>query len=160
MSWTDGRIEVLKTLWANGLSATMIAECLGGVTRNAVIGKVHRLGLPGRATTSRTRPAKRRTRYRQVRIRYGNQDHNDFEPREEVPLPPKRKRFPLPQIDLKDAPASLRIATLDLAEHQCRWPEGDPKHSFDGFCGRPARESWCEFHERVVYRTGGSYART
>ena len=49
MTWTDERVELLKKLWADGLSASQIAAELGGITRNAVIGKVHRLGLSGRA---------------------------------------------------------------------------------------------------------------
>src|SRR4051812_13524175 len=52
MGWTDERVETLKKLWLDGLSASQIAKSLGGVTRNAVIGKVHRLGLSGRATPS------------------------------------------------------------------------------------------------------------
>src|ERR1700760_4682481 len=52
MGWTDERVETLKKLWLDGLSASQIAKQLGGVTRNAVIGKVHRLGLSGRATPS------------------------------------------------------------------------------------------------------------
>src|SRR5476649_1045832 len=52
MGWTDERVESLKRLWLDGLSASQIAKQLGGVTRNAVIGKVHRLGLSGRATPS------------------------------------------------------------------------------------------------------------
>ena len=55
MAWTEERVELLKKLWAEGLSASQIAGRLGGVTRNAVIGKVHRLGLAGRATSSRSR---------------------------------------------------------------------------------------------------------
>src|SRR5215469_1788811 len=63
MGWTDERVEVLKKLWLEGLSASQIAKQLGGVTRNAVIGKVHRLGLSGRATPSQpTRPAFRAPR--------------------------------------------------------------------------------------------------
>ena len=54
MSWNDERVELLKKLWAEGLSASQIAGRLGGVTRNAVIGKVHRLGLSGRATSPRS----------------------------------------------------------------------------------------------------------
>ncbi|MGZ5850479.1 MAG: GcrA family cell cycle regulator, partial [Methyloceanibacter sp.] len=54
MAWNDERVELLKKLWAEGLSASQIASRLGGVTRNAVIGKVHRLGLSGRATSSRS----------------------------------------------------------------------------------------------------------
>ena len=57
MAWTEDRVELLKKLWADGLSASQIAKRLGGVTRNAVIGKVHRLGLSGRAAPSR--PARR-----------------------------------------------------------------------------------------------------
>src|SRR3954469_1053006 len=58
MSWTDERVSTLKKLWLDGLSASQIAKQLGGVTRNAVIGKVHRLGLSGRAAPSQpTRPA-------------------------------------------------------------------------------------------------------
>ena len=57
MAWTEDRVETLKKLWADGLSASQIAKQLGGVTRNAVIGKVHRLGLSGRAAPSR--PARR-----------------------------------------------------------------------------------------------------
>src|SRR5271154_5454753 len=53
MGWTDERVEQLKSLWTEGLSASQIARALGGVTRNAVIGKVHRLGLAGRATPAR-----------------------------------------------------------------------------------------------------------
>ena len=51
LPWTDERVELLKKLWADGLSASQIAGQMGGVTRNAVIGKVHRLGLSGRAKT-------------------------------------------------------------------------------------------------------------
>src|SRR5277367_657825 len=58
MGWTDERVESLKRLWLDGLSASQIAKQLGGVTRNAVIGKVHRLGLSGRAAPSQpARPA-------------------------------------------------------------------------------------------------------
>ena len=63
MSWTDDRVEQLKKLWADGLSASQIASKLGEVTRNAVIGKVHRLGLAGRATTSRVRTARPQIQY-------------------------------------------------------------------------------------------------
>src|SRR4030081_2846895 len=63
MNWTDERVETLKKLWADGLSASQIAAELGGITRNAVIGKVHRLGLSGRAkspSSSAPRPRKAR----------------------------------------------------------------------------------------------------
>ena len=63
MSWTDERVELLKKLWSDGLSASQIAAELGGITRNAVIGKVHRLGLSGRAkSTSSGAPRPRKAR--------------------------------------------------------------------------------------------------
>ena len=67
MAWTDERIELLTKLWAEGHSASQIAGRLGGVTRNAVIGKVHRLGLPGRTTTSRAKTPRTRRRPAQPR---------------------------------------------------------------------------------------------
>src|SRR5512138_3617339 len=66
MSWNDERVDALKKLWADGLSASQIAGRLGGVTRNAVIGKVHRLGLAGRATTSRMKSHRTRVRTQAV----------------------------------------------------------------------------------------------
>jgi len=71
MSWTDERVELLKKLWADGLSASQIAAELGGITRNAVIGKVHRLGLSGRAkstSSASTRPRKARSPAHMLRI--------------------------------------------------------------------------------------------
>src|SRR5262245_3711660 len=63
MTWTDERVETLKKLWTDGLSASQIAAELGGITRNAVIGKVHRLGLSGRAKSpSSTAPRPRKAR--------------------------------------------------------------------------------------------------
>jgi GcrA cell cycle regulator len=62
MAWNDERVDLLKKLWSEGLSASQIAGRLGGVTRNAVIGKVHRLGLSGRATTSRMKSHRPRAR--------------------------------------------------------------------------------------------------
>src|SRR5437762_6826798 len=71
MTWTDERVELLKKLWADGLSASQIAAELGGITRNAVIGKVHRLGLSGRAKSSSSaspRPRKPRSPSHMLRI--------------------------------------------------------------------------------------------
>ena len=69
MSWTDERVELLKKLWADGLSASQIAGELGGITRNAVIGKVHRLGLSGRAKSpSSSAPRARKPRSHMMRV--------------------------------------------------------------------------------------------
>src|ERR1700684_4205860 len=72
MSWTDERVELLKKLWSDGLSASQIAAELGGITRNAVIGKVHRLGLSGRAkSTSSASPRPRKARAPSHMLRIG-----------------------------------------------------------------------------------------
>src|ERR1700741_3654370 len=71
MSWTDERVELLKKLWSDGLSASQIAAELGGITRNAVIGKVHRLGLSGRAkspSSAAPRPRKARAHPHMLRV--------------------------------------------------------------------------------------------
>src|SRR6266436_7579726 len=69
MSWNDERVETLKRLWAEGLSASHIATELGGITRNAVIGKVHRLGISGRAKSpSSAGPRKARTQSHMLRV--------------------------------------------------------------------------------------------
>ncbi len=71
MGWTDERVELLKKLWADGLSASQIAAELGGITRNAVIGKVHRLGLSGRAkspSSATPRPRKPRSGGHMLRV--------------------------------------------------------------------------------------------
>src|SRR3974390_1797589 len=71
MSWTDERVETLKKIWAYGHSASRIAAELGGITRNAVIGKVHRLGLSGRAkspSSAATRPRKPRVAAHTMRV--------------------------------------------------------------------------------------------
>src|SRR5688572_2152409 len=69
MTWTDERVELLKKLWADGLSASQIAGELGGITRNAVIGKVHRLGLSGRAkSASSSAPRVRKPRTHMLRV--------------------------------------------------------------------------------------------
>src|ERR1043166_5233191 len=69
ITWTDDRVELLKRLWAEGLSASQIAGELGGITRNAVIGKVHRLGLSGRAKPSSSgAPRARKPRSHMLRV--------------------------------------------------------------------------------------------
>ena len=117
MSWTDERVEQLKTLWTEGLSASQIARALGGVTRNAVIGKVHRLGLAGRATPARTdRP--RLPSAPRVSLR----NHH-------APEPPVVEEDPLTLNDGSHA------TVLTINDRMCRWPIGDPSENEFHFCG-------------------------
>jgi len=151
MGWTDERVEVLKKLWLDGLSASQIAKQLGGVTRNAVIGKVHRLGLSGRAAPSQpTRPAFKAPR--------------PARPVTSAPPAPRRVAEPVsqPVVASNATPPSLpavRIeepgtaTVLTLGAHMCKWPIGDPSTDGFTFCGRRASDGpYCGEHARVAYQ--------
>ncbi len=154
MAWTDERVELLKKLWAEGLSARQIADQLGGVTRNAVIGKVHRLGLSGRATTTRTktvRPRKKRTDS-VVRPLSGRAASPAVSPGVANPKQsPGLENFPtalMPPVDELFIPVKDRVTMETLKEHHCKWPIGDPAEEDFHFCGhkRHGDGVYCEFH--------------
>jgi GcrA cell cycle regulator len=148
MGWTDERVEILKRLWLEGLSASQIAKQLGGVTRNAVIGKVHRLGLSGRAAPSQpTRPAFRAPK----------------PPRPAMTTPSAHRRIealrsetahraqPRPE-PYVETPGSATVLTLGA--HMCKWPIGDPATDEFTFCGRRSSEEgpYCIEHARLAYQ--------
>ena len=142
MSWTDDRVAVLKKLWLEGLSASQIAKQLGGVTRNAVIGKVHRLGLSGRAAPSQ--PA--RAVFKAPRPA-----------RPVSPAPMVRRAEPVarPEPMRLRAPEEPGSATvLTLGAHMCKWPIGDPTSDTFAFCGRRTGEDgpYCRDHAQVAYQ--------
>jgi GcrA cell cycle regulator len=154
MAWNDERVELLKKLWAEGLSASQIAGRLGGVTRNAVIGKVHRLGLSGRATSSRsTSPRPRRANlprpHRAPSILFGTRGNVALKPVYEAELEP----LPAPVAELV-IPPSERASILTLKEAMCRWPIGDPGEPEFHFCGRKSLGGmpYCEHHARMAYQ--------
>ena len=136
MSWTDDRVDLLKKLWSEGLSASQIAGRLGGVTRNAVIGKVHRLGLSGRATTSRMKSIRPRVRANTPRRQQqrpnfrqlGNPAFRNLYQGEAEPFVPAPEEI--------DIPLAERKNLQDLTENDCRWPIGDPQHEDFHFCNR------------------------
>jgi len=150
MAWTEERVETLKKLWADGLSASQIAKQLGGVTRNAVIGKVHRLGLSGRAAPSR--PAHRPAPKPAPR------------PRQKPAAPASAKAKPAtPPTPVRDAPAPVepaRLASgeyatvLTLKDSMCKWPIGDPADTTFRFCGRRSGPgaAYCEAHAQMAYQ--------
>ncbi len=153
MTWTDERIELLRRLWADGLSASQIAAQLGGgVTRNAVIGKVHRLGLSGRAkpasTTARPRRPRPATPPRAPRpMVIGNTALKlDYQP--------EPRRMPMQEEEVLLAPESRRITILQLTDQTCKWPIGDPSGSDFHFCGHQPRTGapYCVFHARMAYQ--------
>ena len=147
MGWTDERVETLKKLWLDGLSASQIAKQLGGVTRNAVIGKVHRLGLSGRAAPSHpSRPAFKAPRPPRP-IQTPAPRARTAEPRPHHP--PVTRPSAAPFVDL---PGTATVLTLGA--HMCKWPIGDPSSNDFTFCGRRASDessSYCVDHARVAY---------
>ncbi len=167
MSWTDERVDLLKKLWADGLSASQIASKLGEVTRNAVIGKVHRLGLAGRATTSRIRTARPRSnialfpsRSPQVQYRtFGNAAlKTAIQPHE------RKVAFVIPLRalpELEPAPEGL-ITLTDLKESMCHWPIDDPIEEGFHFCGRRKSSGvpYCEHHSAIAYHPAARRRRT
>ena len=164
--WTEERVEKLKELWAEGLSASEIARVLGGVTRNAVIGKVHRLRLAGRAPARRGSPspsspgtpAKRReTRQKTETRRPAAPVTNGA-----TALKAQKESAPVEAAKAETAPLSLvkppaegRITNImDLTHKTCRWPIGDPGDENFAYCGDHAQPGspYCEHHARIAYQ--------
>ena len=145
MSWTDDRVEVLKKLWLDGFSASQIAKQLGGgLTRNAVIGKVHRLGLSGRAAPSQPQ----RAAFKAVRPVRPAVAHT----------PAVRRVTPVAPVEALPEPAYACEETgsatvLTLGTHMCKWPIGDPSSDGFTFCGKVAGDGpYCVHHARVAYQ--------
>ncbi len=154
MTWNDERVELLKKLWTDGLSASQIAAELGGITRNAVIGKVRRLGLSGRAKTpssSVPRPRKPRASSHMMRVaRPSTRGNTALAPLHgyELDLEPE------PELIDNIITIGQRCTLLELSEGKCRWPIGDPGSSEFFFCGGKPVESlpYCSYHSRLAYQ--------
>ena len=157
MGWTAERVELLRKLWAEGLSASQIAGRLGEVTRNAVIGKVHRLQLARRSgpqyrTSSHGLPRGRRVERRTA-------CPVAAKPLRSAPAP---RRISAPVLALATADlvlGSLGLGLLDLTPTTCRWPHGDPRRDFEGFCGHEAVGPYCAGHARLAYRPAARRGR-
>jgi GcrA cell cycle regulator len=135
--WTEERVELLKQLWTEGLSASVISTRLGGwVSRSGVIGKVHRLGLPGRATTSRfhraggKKSAKKRKSNSNLAAVFGKRATAMIR---RTPTW-NTEDLPLPTVDDVARLTDYQEADFDGL---CNWPVGDPGQPGFGFCGLP-----------------------
>jgi len=150
MSWTDERVELLKKLWQDGLSASQIAGELGGITRNAVIGKVHRLGLSGRAKSpSSSAPRVRKPRSHMMRVSRPSMRGNTA-----LALAFEMEQEPEPEMIENIIPIGQRCSLIELSDDKCRWPIGDPGSTEFFFCGGKPVEGapYCGFHSRVAYQ--------
>ena len=164
LSWTDERVEQLKRLWSEGLSASQIAARLGmGVTRNAVIGKVHRLNLAGRAHQPRS-AAPRAPRKQREPSHPGRSTgmpsmptagRTALKPMLRPEAQPRHVALPEPKpLRLVDLPKDGRITILHLSDKTCKWPIGDPGSDDFCFCGHGPRDGspYCEYHARLAYQ--------
>jgi GcrA cell cycle regulator len=165
LSWTDERVELLKKLWTEGLSASQIAGRLGsGVTRNAVIGKVHRLNLSGRAQQPRSVQPRQPRKQREPSLPgRGNgmpsmptAGAHALKPMMRADAQPRAQSLPEPQpVRLVDLPkGGGRVTILHLSEKTCKWPIGDPGSDEFCFCGHGPRDGspYCEYHARLAYQ--------
>lgn len=129
MSWTDERVSLLKQLWGEGKTAAEIAKVLGdGITRNAVIGKAHRLKLSSRLSPIQQNTSKK----------------------VKADIPP---RAPRPAVKIPEFKGK-GIKMVDLGTNMCRWPNGDPQDENFNFCGCDAIAglAYCADHARVAYQ--------
>lgn len=182
MSWTDERVELLKRLWSEGQSASQIAKELGGVTRNAVIGKVHRLGLSNRAAAgaaakaaepapaAAAAPAEPAEPAPEAAEKAEKTEKPEAAPAP-PPMPPRAQIIPAgrprpPQPSLNEiSPEALarvnevekvarRLTLMELTERTCKWPVGDPATPDLWFCGLPVQpgKPYCEAHVGVAFQ--------
>jgi GcrA cell cycle regulator len=160
MAWTDETIEQLKQHWTDGKSASQIAGLLGnGVTRNAVIGKVHRLGLAGRARTPNSGASRPRRMAPPPAHRVAGPRLNSSAPRimrgatALAMAPEALSELEQPEFESVVVPMSLRVTIVELKESMCRWPLGDPATSEFRYCGSPtAAGPYCAYHGRLAYQ--------
>ena len=158
MSWNDERVELLKKLWQDGLSASQIAAEMGSITRNAVIGKVHRLGLAGRAKAPVSpvqRARKAQPRQRTQIITGGSRGNTALAPRIITDTEPlyeaKVLTFHQPAIPI---PESKRVSIMELRESACKWPLGDPMQPEFAYCGNDSDTGrpYCSYHATIAYQ--------
>lgn len=156
--WTTDRIELLETLWARGDSAGRIAAQLGGITRSAVLGKVHRLKLPSRITLSDFQ----KQRYRSGPVSYEEKQRREAERLAHRLIAQQRRRQsnkstvslpPRPAAPPIHAPRMRPCSLFELTRETCRWPIGHPGTSDFFFCGAKPQnhKPYCPHHERIAH---------
>lgn len=159
LSWTEERVALLRRLWEDGQSASKIAAQLGGVTRNAVIGKVHRLGLAGRVKPGEDAPL---PVVKPIEVEKAPMTAVAPEPavivshRPAPEFPSAATSAPVATAvtDTVTIPVSQRVTIMDLRESMCRWPLGDPTTPEFRFCGARSITGlpYCTHHAEIAYQ--------
>ena len=142
MSWNEEKVGKLKELWGKGSTASQIAEIIGGISRNAVIGKAHRLNLSSKIKTRNTSSNQ-------------NFDHNSEENNSKKKQGRKSK-FKSLLIEKNFEPESPKKLE-ELDENSCKWPVGHPEEESFYFCGRSSLKdfSYCKLHLLYAYQPKG-----
>ena len=142
MSWTEEKVTKLKELWGKGNTASQIAEIIGGISRNAVIGKAHRLNLSAKI---KTRSAKTNKNF-----------ENNFKDNK-IKIKRSRKSKFQSLIIEKDFEPENPKHLEELDENSCKWPIGHPDEKRFYFCGRSSLKdfSYCRLHLLYAYQPKG-----
>jgi GcrA cell cycle regulator len=141
MSWTEEKVDKLKELWGKGNTASQIAQIIGNISRNAVIGKAHRLKLSGKII-------------KRTKTNFSN--NSNFEEKNNIQIRSRKVKFRSLLLDKNFEPAkNLRLE--ELTESTCKYMEGHPNESTASFCGRKNVEkfSYCPLHIIVVFQPRG-----
>ena len=142
MSWTEQKVSILKELWGKGKTASQIAEIIGGISRNAVIGKAHRLNLSAKI---KTRSASTNKNF-----------ENMIEEKNSQPTRGRRNKFKSLIIEKEFEPENPKQRE-ELDENSCKWPIGHPNEKSFYFCGRSSLKdfSYCKLHLLYAYQPKG-----
>ena len=143
MSWTEEKVAKLKELWGKGNTASQIAEIIGGISRNAVIGKAHRLNLSAKIKTRAAAPNQNLT---------SSTEENNFKNNKRG----RRSKFKSLIIE-KDFEPENPKQLEELDDNSCKWPIGHPDESSFYFCGRKSLKdfSYCKLHLLYAFQPKG-----